>query len=88
VERRVFARARQILLDVFEVAPDGAVAAVFREDDAPADAERIAEFPLPEPQRRRVGERMNIQNSRIFGTTTSRVSIALCHGTVVRLLDE
>lgn len=54
----------------------------------PADAERIAEFPLPEPQRRRVGERMNIQNSRIYGTTTAGVSIALCHGTVVRLLDE
>ncbi len=57
LERRILARFAHIPLNVFELAADGAIHAVFGEDDATAEPEELAEVALPQPHSLRIGQR-------------------------------
>ena len=56
LERRVFAGQAKVALARIDLAADGAVDAVLRDDDAAAQPERLAQLSLPEAHGLRVGD--------------------------------
>jgi len=76
-EGRVFACLAHVALHIFEFSADGAVHAIFGEDDATAEPEGLTEVALPQPHSLRVGQRCEDVEQQDFGNS---------HSTSLRLL--